>query len=73
MSARSTESEVRRLLSMAWNRVRRKARPADVRPALHLNLNDEFRERREGVAKYFFATLIVFALVYLVSSCAGPI
>src|SRR5271168_1377035 len=57
------ENEVRRLLSKAWSRRRRRADFFNLQNALHLDLNREFEERRSDGSKYFFFVLLVFALL----------
>jgi hypothetical protein len=58
------ENEIRRLLSKAWSQRRRKAESPNVRSALHLDLNREFKEERGGGGiKYFIVTLVLFALL----------
>ena len=57
------ESEVRRLLSKALSRRRRKAAAPGVHNALHLDLNKEFEGPRGGSLKYFFVILMLFALL----------
>jgi hypothetical protein len=65
------ENEIRRLLSKAWSR-RRKASTPVVYNARHLDLNEEFAERRSGGIKYFFLILVLFAmLIYAVSRMIG--
>jgi hypothetical protein len=69
MSAIPKENEVRRLLSKALSRRRRKA---DVHNALHLDLNKEFEEPRGDSMKYFFVVLMLFALlIFAVSQMVG--
>jgi hypothetical protein len=66
------ENEIRRLLSKAWSRRRRKASTPVVYNARHLDLNEEFAERRSGGIKYFFLILVLFAmLIYAVSRMIG--
>jgi hypothetical protein len=66
------ENEIRRLLSKAWSRRRRKADSPIVRDALHLDLNQEFAGRRGEGIKYFFLILALFALlIYAVSRMFG--
>jgi hypothetical protein len=66
------ENEIRRLLSKAWSRRRRKASTPIVQNARHLDLNDEFAERRGGGIKYFFLILVLLTLlVYAVSRMIG--
>ena len=68
MNRQLKESEIRRLLSKAWSRRRRKASTPIVYNARHLDLNDEFTERRSGSIKFFFLVLVLFALlIYAVS------
>jgi hypothetical protein len=62
------ESEVRRLLSKALSRRRRKADSPGVHNALHLDLNKEFEEARGDSMKYFFVVLMLFALLFFVVS-----
>ena len=61
------ENEIRRLLI----RRRRKERLPDVRSASHLDLNREFGERSDETAKYFFATLILFGLLFAICDWTG--
>jgi hypothetical protein len=71
MSGIPKENEIRHLLSRAWSRRRRKADVPNVRNALHLDLNQEFDDRRGGI-KYFIVTLALFALlIYAVSQMVG--
>ena len=63
MNRQLKESEIRRLLSKAWSRPRRKASAPIVYNARHLDLNDEFAERRGGSIKLFFLVLVLFALL----------
>jgi hypothetical protein len=66
------ENEIRRLLSKAWSRRRRKASTPVVYNARHLDLNDEFAEPRGGGIKYFFLILVLLTLlVYAVSKVIG--
>jgi len=66
------ENEVRRLLSKAWSRRRRKADSPSVHNALHLDVNREFEERRGDGIKYFFVILVLFALLdYAASQMIG--
>ena len=51
------ENEIRRLLSKAWSRRRRKADVPRVRNALHLDLNQEFEEPRGDGIKYLLRYL----------------
>ena len=72
MSKTPKENEIRRLLSKAWSRRRRKADVPRVRNALHLDLNQEFEEPRGDGIKYFFVILVLFALlIYAVSQMVG--
>lgn len=61
------ETEVRRLLS----RRRRKERLPDVRSASHLDLNREFGEPADETAKFFFAALILFGLLFAICDWTG--
>lgn len=61
------EPEIRRLLSKR----RRKERLPNVRSASHLDLNREFGEPGDGIAKYFFATLILFGLLFAICDWTG--
>ena len=63
MNKPSKENEIRRLLSKAWSRRRRKASTPIVYNARHLDLNDEFAERRSGSIKFFFLVLVLFTLL----------
>ena len=65
------ENEIRRLLSIAWSRRRRRAGSQGVRNALQLDLNRELEEPRGEAVKYFFAALILQGLLYLVYSRIG--
>jgi hypothetical protein len=72
MSGIPKENEVRRLLSKALSRRRRKADASGVHNALHLDLNKEFEEPRSDSLKYFFVVLILFALlIFAVSQMVG--
>jgi hypothetical protein len=72
MSGIPKENEVRRLLSKALSRRRRKADAPNVHNALHLDLNKEFEEPRGGSLKYFFVILMLFALlIFAVSQMVG--
>ena len=72
MSETPKENEIRRLLSRAWSRPRRKADSPNVRNALHLDLNQEFEEARGDGIKYFIVILVLFALlIYAVSQMVG--
>ena len=72
MSETPKENEIRHLLSRAWSRRRRKADVPNVRNALHLDLNQEFEDRRGEGVKYFIVTLVLFALlIYAVSQMVG--
>jgi hypothetical protein len=60
------------LLSKAWSQRRQKAESPDVRSALHLDLNREFKEERGDRIQYFIVTLALFALlIYAVSQMVG--
>lgn len=61
------ENEIRRLLM----RRRRKERLPDVRSASQLDLNREFGEPGDEIAKYFFATLIFFGLLFAICDWTG--
>jgi hypothetical protein len=66
------ENEVRRLLSKALSRRRRQAGSSSVYEARHLNLNQEFEERRGEGFKIFFFILALFALlIFAVSQMVG--
>jgi hypothetical protein len=65
------ENEIRRLLSKAWSRRRRKAELARVRDAMHLDLNRELEDPRGESIKYFVAVLILQGLLYGVYSRIG--
>jgi hypothetical protein len=66
------ENEIRRLLSRAWGRRRRRPNLLDVRNARHLNLNLELDDEARGDRlKYFFAVLVVGAFLYMVYSRSG--
>jgi len=66
------ENEVRRLLSKALSRRRRQAGSPSVYEARHLNLNQEFEERRGEGFKIFFFILVLFALlIFAVSHMVG--
>jgi hypothetical protein len=66
------ENEVRRLLSKAWGRRRRRADFFNLQNALHLDLNREFEERRSDGRKYFFFVLLVFTLlIYALTQTIG--
>jgi hypothetical protein len=72
MSGIPKEKEVRRLLSKALSRGRRKADTPGVHNALHLDLNKEFEEPRGDSMKYFFVVLMLFALlIFAVSQIVG--
>ena len=72
MSGPPKENEIRRLISKAWIRRRRKAESAGVHEARHLNLNQEFEERRGEGFKIFFFILALFALlIFAVSQMVG--
>jgi hypothetical protein len=72
MSGIPKENEVRRLLSKALSRRRRKAHAPGVHNALHLDLNKEFEEPRSDSLKYFFVVLMLFALlIFAVSQMVG--
>jgi hypothetical protein len=60
------ENEIRRLLSKAWSRRRRKADSPVVRDALHLDLNREFEERRGKGIKLFLIIATLFAILIFV-------
>jgi len=68
MSGIPKENEVRKLLSKALSRRRRKADAPGVHNARHLDLNKEFEEPRGGGLKYFFVVLTLFALLILAVS-----
>jgi hypothetical protein len=69
MNKQLRENEIRQLLSRAWRRRRPQVYPSDIRNALHLNLNSQLEEESRGdVLTYFFAVLVVGALLYLVYS-----
>ena len=70
MNRQLKESEIRRLLSIAWSR-RRRADSRGVRNALHLDLNRELEDPRGETVKYFFAALILQGLLYLAYSRIG--
>ena len=63
MSGMPKENEVRRLLSKALSRRRRKADAPGVHNALYLDLNKEFEEPRGDSMKYFFMVLLLFGLL----------
>jgi hypothetical protein len=66
------ENEIRRLVSKAWSRQRRKADSPGVYEARHLDLNHEFEERRGEGFKIFFFILALFALlIFAVSQTIG--
>jgi hypothetical protein len=66
------ENEVRRLLSQAWSRRRRKANSPGVHNTRHLDLNSEFAEPRGEGLKIFFVILALFALlIFAVSQTIG--
>ena len=72
MSGPPKENEVRRLLSRAWSRRRRKVDSPSVHNALHLDLNREFEERRgDGIKYFFFALLLLALLIYALSQTIG--
>jgi hypothetical protein len=68
MSGIPKENEVRRLLSKALSRRRRKAHAPGVHNALQLDLNKEFEEPRGDSMKYFSVVLMLFALLIIVVS-----
>ena len=66
------ENEIRRLLSKAWSRRRRKADSPIVRDALHMDLNREFEEHRGEGIKLFVLIVVLFALlIFAVSQLIG--
>jgi hypothetical protein len=66
------ENEIRRLVSKAWSRRRRKANPLGVHEARHLDLNQEFEEPRgEGFKIFFFILALFGLLIYAVSRTIG--
>jgi hypothetical protein len=65
------ENEIRRLLSKALSRRRRKAELTRVRNARHLDLNRQLEDSRGEGIKYFFAVLILQGLLYGVYSRIG--
>ena len=72
MSRPPKENEIRRLLSRAWSRRRRRADSTIVRDALHVDLNSEFEEHRSEGIKIFFLVVVLFALlVFAVSQLIG--
>ena len=72
MSGAPKENEIRRLVSKAWSRRRRKADSPGVYEARHLNLNREFEEPRGDGFKIFFFILALFALlIFAVSQMVG--
>jgi hypothetical protein len=72
MNRPQKENEVRRLLSKAWSRRRRKADSPSVHNALQLDLNREFEERgRHRSVKYFVAVLILEGSLYVVCNWIG--
>lgn len=72
MSVAPKENEIRRLLSRAWSRRRRRADAPTLQNAMHLDLNQEFDERRGDGIKYFIVILVLFALlVYAASQMIG--
>ena len=72
MSEPPKENEIRRLISKAWTRRRRKADSPAVYEARHLDLNQEFEERRGEGFKIFFFILALFALlIFAVSQMVG--
>jgi hypothetical protein len=72
MSGIPKENEVRKLLSKALSRRRRKADAPGLHNALHLDLNKEFEEPRGDSMKYFFVVLMLFALlIFAVSQMVG--
>ena len=52
---------------------RRNEQLPSIRSASHLDLNREFGERSDEIAKYFFAALIVFGLLSAICDWAGII
>ena len=64
---RTEEAETTRQL----RRRGRKARLPRVRLASHLDLNREFGEPGDEIAKYFFATLILFGLLSAICEWTG--
>ena len=72
MSEAPKENEVRRLLSHAWSRRRRKADSPIAREALRMDLNQEFEQRRGEGIKLFLIMLTLFALlIFAVSQLIG--
>ena len=72
MNGSLKEKEVRRLLSRAWGRRRRKADSPIVRGALQMDLNREFEEHRGEGIKIFFLIVVLFALlIFAVSQLIG--
>jgi hypothetical protein len=72
LSGPPKENEVRRLVSKAWSRRRRKADSPGVHEARHLDLNHEFEERRGEGFKIFFFILALFALlIFTISQTIG--
>ena len=66
------EAEVRRILSRAWSRRRRKADSQGVHNAIEMDLNREFEDRYNGSTKYFFLMAVLFVLlIYAVSQTIG--
>jgi hypothetical protein len=62
------ENEVRRLLSRAWSRRRRKADRPNVHNALRKDLNQEFEEPRSEGVKLFLIIVTLFALLIFAAS-----
>jgi hypothetical protein len=72
VSGSAKENEVRRRLSRAWSRRRRKADSPSLDNAAHMDLNREFEERRGEGFKIFFVILALFALlIFAVSQLIG--
>ena len=72
MSGLPKENEIRRLLSKAWSRRRRKADSPIVRDALRIDLNQEFAQPRGEGIKLFLIILTLFALlIFAVSQLIG--